>query len=85
MATNGKQENENGSRNGGNVVNELMILFLENDWLLYGLWGAAGTGCLIQMILSIIYNRSLNASDRMRSTKMLWLKQKKADISYLLR
>lgn len=77
MATNGKQENENGSRNGGNVVNELMILFLENDWLLYGLWGAAGTGCLIQMILSIIYNRSLNASDRMRSTKMLWLKQMK--------
>ena len=58
-------------------MNELMILFLENDWLMYGVWGAAATGCLIQIILSVIYSRSLSASDRMRSTKLLWLKQMK--------
>ena len=58
-------------------MNELMILFLENDWLMYGVGGAAVAGCLIQIILSVIYQRSLSASDRMRSTKMLWLKQMK--------
>lgn len=58
-------------------MNELMILLLENDWLLYGVCGAAAVGCLVQIVLSVIYNRSLNASDRMRSTKLAWLKQMK--------
>ena len=77
MATNGKQEAGNCSRNGGNVVNELMILFLENDWLMYGVCGVTVLGSLIPIVLSVIYNRSLNASDRMRSTRMAWLKQMK--------
>lgn len=59
------------------IMNELMITLLENDWLLYAACGAAGAGCLIQIILSVIYNRSLNASERMRSTKILWLRQMK--------
>lgn len=58
-------------------MNELMITVLENDWLLYGACGAAALGCLIQIILSVIYNRSLNASERMRSTKIAWLRQMK--------
>ena len=58
-------------------MNELMITLLENDWLLYAACGAAGTGSLIQIILSVIYNRSLNASERMRNTKIAWLRQMK--------
>jgi len=56
-------------------VNELMITLLENDWLLYAACGAAGVGGLIQIVLSVIYNRSLNASERMRNTKIAWLRQ----------
>lgn len=58
-------------------MNELMITLLENDWLLYVACGAAGIGGLIQIILSVIYNRSLNASERMRNTKIAWLRQMK--------
>lgn len=58
-------------------MNELMILFLENDWLMYGVCGVTVLGSLIPIVLSVIYNRSLNASDRMRSTRMAWLKQMK--------
>lgn len=58
-------------------MNELMILFLENDWLMYGVCGVTVLGSLIPIVLSVIYNRSLNASDRMRSTRMVWLKQMK--------
>ena len=58
-------------------MNELMITFLENDWLLYAACGAVGTGSLIQIILAVIYNRSLNASERMRNTKIVWLRQMK--------
>ncbi len=58
-------------------MNELMITVLENDWLLYVACGAAALGCLIQIILSVIYNRSLSASERMRSTKIAWLRQMK--------
>ena len=58
-------------------MNELMITILENDWLLYVACGATGAGGLIQIVLSVIYNRSLNASDRMRNTKIAWLRQMK--------
>lgn len=58
-------------------MNEQMIIWLENDWLLYLACGAAAVGCLIQLILSAIYRRSLNASDRMRNTKVAWLRQMK--------
>ncbi len=58
-------------------MNELMITLLENNWFLYAACGAAGTGGLIQIVLTIIYNRSLNASDRMRNTKVVWLRQMK--------
>ncbi len=58
-------------------MNELMITLLENNWFLYAACGAAGVGGLIQIILTIIYNRSLNASDRMRNTKVVWLRQMK--------
>ena len=58
-------------------MNELMITLLENNWFLYVACGAAGTGGLIQIVLSVIYNRSLNASDRMRNTKVAWLRQMK--------
>lgn len=58
-------------------MNELMITCLENDWLLYAACGAAGAGGLIQLLLLMIYNRSLNASERMRSTKIAWLRQMK--------
>ena len=59
-------------------MNELMITLLENDWLLYATCGAAGLGGLIQIVLSVIYNRSLNASERMRNTKIVWLRQMKS-------
>ncbi len=58
-------------------MNELMITLLENDWLLYAACGAAGVGGLILIVLSVIYNRSLNASERMRNTKIAWLRQMK--------
>ena len=58
-------------------MNELMITLLENDWLLYAVCGAAGVGALIQIVLSVSYNRSLNASERMRNTKIAWLRQMK--------
>ena len=78
LVTNGKRKGgQKRARNGGNIVNELMITLLENNWFLYATCGAAGTGGLIQIVLSVIYNRSLNASDRMRNTKVAWLRQMK--------
>lgn len=58
-------------------MNELMIILLENNCFLYAACAVAGTGGLIQIILSVIYNRSLAASDRMRNTKIVWLRQMK--------
>jgi len=58
-------------------VNELMITLLDNNCFLYAACGSAGLGCLIQLMLSVVYNRSLNASERMRSTKIAWLRQMK--------
>lgn len=58
-------------------MNELMITLVENNWLLRVACGAAGVGGLIQIVLSVIYNRSLNASERMRNTKIAWLRQMK--------
>lgn len=58
-------------------MNELMITLLDNNCFLYVACGSAGLGCLIQLMLSVVYNRSLNASERMRGTKIAWLRQMK--------
>lgn len=56
-------------------LNELMIMLPENKGFLYAACASAALGCLLQLMLSILYNRSLNASDRMRSTKLAWLRR----------
>ena len=58
-------------------MNELMITLLNNNYYLYAACASAGLGSLIQLLLSIVYNRSLEASERMRSTKITWLRQMK--------
>ena len=58
-------------------MNELMITLLNKNYFLYAACGSAGLGCLIQLMLSVVYNRSLNESERMRSTRVAWLRQMK--------
>lgn len=58
-------------------MDERMKIWLENDWWLYLMCGAAVASCLIQLLLLVVYKRSLNASERMRGTKLAWLRQMK--------